>query len=320
MCPDIRGYPDQALQESEEALRLAYELAHPFSLAFALIYAAGVRQFRDEEHAAQPGAEAAIALSDEQGFLFFSARGKSVEGWALTQREQVEEGIALMRQSLAVYQTLGIKRGQPHVLAVLAEAGGKIGQIEEGLTLVARVHEIITGSDECWYEAELWRLKGELTLQKFQVSSFEFQVPSPKTRNQKLKTRNQSVAPDPQGEAEACFRKAIDIARQQAAKSLELRVVMSLVRLRQQQVLEHGARSGEHRAKNETAGKRESQKARKPELPPSLPASQHSSFRLAEAHRMLAEVYDWFTEGFDTKDLQEAQALLANPWGKRRKG
>jgi hypothetical protein len=115
----------------------------------------------------------------------------------------------------------------------------------------------VDSTGERFYEAELHRLKGELTLQKFQVSGSTFQVDNPP-----------SAIRIPQLETEACFLKAIEIARRQQAKSLELRAVMSLARLWQQQ------------------GKKE------------------------EARRMLAEIYDWFTEGFDTTDLKEAKALL----------
>src|SRR5262249_48316666 len=113
------------------------------------------------------------------------------------------------------------------------------------------------------YEAELYRLKGQLTLQKFQVPGSTFQGTDPR-----------SLIPDPQAEAEECFHKAIDIARRQQAKSLELRAVMSLSRLWQQQ------------------SKRE------------------------EARQMLAVVYGWFTEGFDTADLKDAKALLEELEGK----
>jgi predicted ATPase len=159
------------LQHSQEAVRLAQELDHPFSLAFAWIYAAGVRQFRREGQAAQHDAEAAVALATTQGFSFLSARGRSVQGWGLTEEGHVAEGITQMRQSLTVYHTLGIERGRPHFLAVLAEASSKAGQIEEGLTLVAGAQEALTTSGERWYEAELWRLKGELTLQQGKVAS-----------------------------------------------------------------------------------------------------------------------------------------------------
>lgn len=113
-------------------------------------------------------------------------------------------------------------------------------------------------SGERRHEAELYRLKGELTLQQ---ESKEHGA-----GGQERKFKIQIL--DPKGEAEACFRKAIAIAQKQQAKSLELRAVMSLVRLWQSQ--------GKH----------------------------------AEAHKLLSEIYGWFTEGFDTKDLQEAKALL----------
>jgi predicted ATPase len=265
---------------------LAQALSHPFSLAFALIYAAGVHQFRREEQAAQQGAEAAIALSNDQGFRFLFARGMSVRGWALAEQGQVEEGIAQMRQSLAIYQTLGTERGQPHFLAVLAEAYKKAGQMEEGLTLVTKAQEVLTTSGERWYEAELYRLKGELTLQ----SSVQGLGSSVKTkRKAKGKGQKKLSVVSPQfsipntQEAEACFLKAIEIARRQSAKSLELRAAMSLVRLRQQQLTQHASRPTHHEAHR----------------------------RLDDTHKMLDEIYGWFTEGFDTKDLQEAEALLA---------
>ncbi|MGH9427965.1 MAG: hypothetical protein ACRD2L_16900, partial [Terriglobia bacterium] len=90
------------------------------------------------------------------------------------------------------------------------------------------------------------------------------------------------LTPAPQSEAEACFRKAIDIARRQQAKSLELRAVMSLVRLRQRQAMLQVSRSTQHEVRT----------------------------RLGEAHMMLSEIYNWFTEGFDTGDLREARTLL----------
>ena len=112
---------------------------------------------------------------------------------------------------------------------------------------------MVEKNEERWNEAELYRVKGELTLQKL---------------NQLSVTDPRPLTPDSHTEAEACFLKAIGIARKQQAKSLELRAVMSLAQLWQQQ------------------GK------------------------TAEAHQMLSEIYNWFTEGFDTKDLQEAKKLL----------
>jgi len=141
-----------------------------------------------------------------------------------------------------------------------------VWQREEGLTVLTEALALVDKTGERMYEAGLYRLKGELTLQQFNVQGSTFKVANlrPLTPN----TQHLTPSPQAKAEAEACFHKAIAIARHQKAKSLELRAVMSLSRLWQQQ------------------GKRQ------------------------QAHQMLGEIYDWFTEGFDTQDLQEAKALL----------
>jgi len=163
-----------------------------------------------------------------------------------------------MRQGIAAQQAARAGLDRPYFLALLAEAYGKVRQVKEGLTVLTEALAVVSKNGERLWEAELYRLKGQLTLQKFQVSGFKFEVQeSPK-----------SEVRSPESEAEECFLKAIEIARKQQAKSLELRAVMSLSRLWQQQ------------------GKKE------------------------EARQILAEIYGWFTEGFDTVDLQEAKTLL----------
>jgi TOMM system kinase/cyclase fusion protein len=253
------GYPDQAQKRSQEVLTLAQELAHPYSLAWALIYVAWFHQFRREGQAAQARAEAAITLATEQGFAQISAWGTISRGWALAEQGKRAEGMQQMRQGQAALRAMGEETLQSWVLALLAEAHEKGGQAEEGLTLLAEALAVVDNNEEHLYEAELYRLKGELTLQQFNVQGSKFNVANPR-----------SLIPNPQAEAEAeaCFLKAIDIARKQQAKSLELRAAMSLARLWQHQ------------------GKRDA------------------------ARQVLAEVYRWFTEGFDTADLQEAKALL----------
>ncbi len=308
------GYPAQAVSIIQDAVTVAQRLLDPHSLAFALEFVSRVHLLRREGVIGQGYAETLRAHATEYGFSYFQRQGLFDHGWALVEQGQEEQGITLIRQALAALQEIGIRLGHSQVLAVLGEACGQMGQSEEGLRIVSEALTDVEQSDERVFEAELWRLRGELTLAPSGVQTQEESQKS-KSKSQKTVvsrekedeprakvTDPRSLTPDPQGEAEACFLKAIDIARAQQAKSLELRAVMSLVRLRQQQAREQGARSREHGAKNETAGKRESQNC--------LPASQPSSFRLAEAHRMLAEVYNWFTEGFDTKDLQEAKTLL----------
>jgi predicted ATPase len=238
----VLGYPDQAQQRSEEALAWAQELAHPFSLAFALIHAARLHQDRREGALTYTRAEAGIALATAQGFVLFLAHGPILRGWALAEQGQAAEGLAQIRQGIAAKQAIGVESGRSYNLALLADVYGKVGQLDEGLRVLTEAQTVAQATGERFYEAELSRLTGELL-------------------------RAQSS--ENHAAAEACFQQALDVAHRQQAKSWELRAAMSLSRLWQRQ------------------GKR------------------------GAAYQLLAEVYGWFTEGFDTADLQEAKALLA---------
>jgi predicted ATPase len=233
------GYPDQALKRSDEALALARLVAHPFSLAWALSFAAWVRNLRKEWSLAEGRAEAMIALSTEQGFPFFLTLGTIFRGCAQAEQGRVEEGIAQMRHGLAAMPGLGAESLRPYALSQLAVACGTLGQRDDGLALVTEALAAVERSGERQWEAEVYRIKGELLLDSKGSS-----------------------------EAETCFRHAIDVSRRQSAKSLELRAVTSLSRLLQKQ------------------GNKE------------------------EARQILAEIYGWFSEGFDTADLKDARALL----------
>jgi predicted ATPase len=128
------GHPDQALGRIHEALTLAQELAHPFSLAAALFWASWVHQFRGERPLAQEQAEAAIALSTEQGFPLTIAFGTLIRGWALAVQGHGTEGIAQIRLSLDAWQATGDELHRPYFLALLAEACANAGQIDAGLS------------------------------------------------------------------------------------------------------------------------------------------------------------------------------------------
>jgi DNA-binding winged helix-turn-helix (wHTH) protein/class 3 adenylate cyclase/tetratricopeptide (TPR) repeat protein len=257
----LLGYPDQAVKRSNEALTLAQAQSLPHSLVFALALqsAASLHQLRREVQAAQVRAEAVIALSTEQGFMSRLAAGTVTRGWALAEQGQGEVGIAQIRQGIAALQATGTAMAGPRVLALLAVAYGHVGQTEEGLHVLTEALTVVDKTGQCLYAAEIYRLKGVLTLRQCPVASAKGQAPMP-----------QPLPPNSQAEVEAetYFQQAIEIARWQRAKSLELRAVMSLSRLWQQQ--------GKH----------------------------------AAAHELLAPVYGWFTEGFDTADIQEAKALL----------
>ncbi|RPJ00372.1 MAG: hypothetical protein EHM39_04960, partial [Chloroflexi bacterium] len=168
----LLGYPDQALQRSHEALTLAQKLAHSYSLATALAFAAWLHHFRRERQLTQERADAGIALATEQGFKVLVAQGTIFRGWALAQRSaaletaqvQIEEGIAQMQQGLAAWRATGAKVFRPYGLALLADAYVQVGQIEEGLTLLSEAMAVANDTGERRWEAELHRLKGELLL------------------------------------------------------------------------------------------------------------------------------------------------------------
>jgi predicted ATPase len=160
----LLGYPEQAVQRSHEALKLAQDLAHPFSLVFALGQGAMLHEFRREAEAVRERAEAVLALAREQGFQRWEAWGIISGGWALVEQGQGAEGIAQIRQGLTAWQAAGQELGRPSFLARLAEACGKVGQTKEGLTVLAEALAVVEHTGECYWEAELHRLKGELLL------------------------------------------------------------------------------------------------------------------------------------------------------------
>jgi DNA-binding winged helix-turn-helix (wHTH) protein/predicted ATPase len=162
----LLGYPDQALKRSQEALVVAQEVIHPFSVAAAQTFFALTHQSRREGHAAQEHAEAAVELSVQHEFPFFLAFGTILRGWALAEQGQMEEGIAQIRQGLAAFRATGAELATVRFSALLAEAWGKVGQPEEGLHVLAQALAVVNKGGECDYEVELYRLKGELTLQK----------------------------------------------------------------------------------------------------------------------------------------------------------
>jgi predicted ATPase len=237
----VLGCPDQALVRLHDALALAHELSHPVSLAFAWCWAAIVSQFCRDVPAVHEQAEAAVALSTAHGFPLWTAMGTIFRGWALAMQGQGETEMAQVHQGIAAWRTTGTVMLVPYFCTVLADVAVHLGDTEDGLQALAEAHTLVEQQEERWWEAEVCRLRGVVLLRQ------------PGT---------------PQAEAEAWLQRALDVARRQEAKALELRAAMSLARLWQRQ------------------GKRD------------------------EAQALLAPIYGWFTEGFDTADLQEAKALL----------
>src|SRR4029453_11214135 len=200
--------------------------------------AAFIYQFRRDVPAVHEQAEAACTLAIEQGFPLWVAYGTSLRGWALALQGQGAEGMAQVRQGSAAVSATGAALFVPYFCTFLADVSTHLGHTEGGLQALAEAHSRVEQQEERWWEAEIHRLRGVLLLRQTGTS---------------------------QAEAETWLQRALDVARHQEAKSLELRGAMVWPRLGQQQ------------------GKR------------------------AAANELLASIYSWFTEGFDTADLQEAK-------------
>jgi predicted ATPase len=237
----LLGYADQAQQWGQETLTLAQQLEHPPSLAYAQLFSALLTQFRRDAAATQAHINTLMTATTARDFVFRLGQGHLLQGWALAMQEDADAGITLIRQGFTMTEGMGLKLYRPYFLALLAEAYGQAGQPESGLTVLEEALTLVEATDERWWEAEVYRLKGELLLR----------LPHPDL---------------PQ--ATACVSQALNVARQQQARALELRTALSLTRLWQQQ------NQGD------------------------------------QARQLLTAVSRWFTEGFETPDLQEAQALL----------
>jgi predicted ATPase len=234
------GYPNQAREEYEKAMTDARRFEHPFTLAFALVGGCELYWFlREPENVARHVKELA-AISNEKGFVYWQAHAVFYQGEKLVSDGKTQEGIAEMRRGLNIMLAVGTLTCFSRLLARMADACLKAGEIEAGLSAIDEADEVKCKFDERYMEAEIYRLNGELLLKKGE---------------------------DPEA-VKRQFEQALEVSKAQKAKSLELRTAVSLGRLLQKQ------------------GK------------------------AAEAHNLLAEVYRWFKEGFDTADLKDARALL----------
>jgi len=236
----LLGYPDRAQKTSQKALTHGQTLSHLGSQAYSLTWSAVFHHMLGEVEATRRLAGTAITLSVEHGFALFLGVVVTLQGWSQAKSGQIEEGIIQIRRGIDDLRATGAELWLTNAFATLAEAYGQKGQFDKGLMALDEALGFVEKHEERWWEAELYRLRGELLL---------------------LQGAAENMIEDD-------FRRAIDIARQQKAKSLELRAAMSLSRLWQLQG------------------------------------------RQLEARQLLAEIYDWFTEGFDSADLKEARKLL----------
>ncbi|TFG64959.1 MAG: adenylate/guanylate cyclase domain-containing protein [Nitrospirales bacterium] len=247
----ILGYPDQAQRRVNEAFSLAQTLGHPHSLAFSLHYLTHFYLFSGNYQAALETAEAEITLSKEQGFPFWLNMAMMLKGGALVELGGVELGLEGMRQGLRNHLSLGAAISRTYWMSLLAHGLGRAGRGKEGLGVIEEALTLREESGEAWWEAELYRLRGQLLLN---LNEGTLQTLRRKFRRALT--------------AEECFDHAVTLARNRQQKSLELRALISLVQFQRQQG------------------------------------------QTVSALASLQEVYQWFSEGFETADLQTAKALL----------
>jgi predicted ATPase len=202
----LLGFPDRARNVAADAIALAERLGHPFDVAIAHLRAAVIHQERREPNAMRARAEIAMGLAREHAFGLIVPQATGLLGWVLASEGRHEDGIAALREATAPGASAGTEQYQGYLLALLADACLMALRAAEGLAVVAEALHRASATGERLYEAELRRLRGELLL----GSGREM-------------------------EAEPCLLEAVEVARRQRAKWLELRATVSLGRLRRQQ-------------------------------------------------------------------------------------
>ncbi|MGY4625394.1 ATP-binding protein [Bradyrhizobium sp. USDA 4486] len=200
----LLGFADQARVQSSDALAEARDSSQPISLAFALSVACRLHFVLNDAGMVGQRADELVALTTEQRFAFFLAMGTSYRGWSLAEAGDPEAGVDLLRRGIEGFQASGAAWTLPFYLAQLAAAEAKRARFETGLGQLSDALALTQKLGVRWFEAELYRRRGELML---------------------------TARPDAETEAETEFRHAIAIARQQKAKLWELRSAVSLVRL-----------------------------------------------------------------------------------------
>jgi DNA-binding winged helix-turn-helix (wHTH) protein/predicted ATPase len=240
------GYPDRAAARAQQAIALARSIEHPFSVSYTCHLAAALHHWRREYHLVQALEDEALAHDDEHGFGLLLTVGMVQRSWLLAECGQREQGLARMLDGLARYREIGAVAMVPAYLGLVAEIRQKLGRPAEALSALNEALVVAQQSGEHYWQAELYRLSGVAALHA-----------------------EEGLGRDATRVAESHFRRAIDIARRQRARWLELRATICLSRL----WAERGKRG--------------------------------------PARALLAEVYGWFTEGFDVTDLREAKSLLA---------
>jgi class 3 adenylate cyclase/tetratricopeptide (TPR) repeat protein len=200
----LLGYPEKAIKRSDYALDLATGFGHAFTLSYAAAFATWVRVFCRDWAGTRQYAENAIKICSDRGFLLWLAVATVFHGRALVKCGEPDTGIASLRQGIALYRRTGAQIAMPQLLSQLAESHLELGQRDEGIAVLRDALDTAQQNDERFWEAELFRLHGDFLL----------------------------ADKASEGTVVEQYQKALDIARRQDAKSLQLRALMSLVRLR----------------------------------------------------------------------------------------
>jgi predicted ATPase/class 3 adenylate cyclase len=238
----LLGYPEAALADLAQALKNAREIGQATTLMYALLHTTMFVHIPCGSYAsATPALEEVIALADEKGAPFVKALAMLNQSWILSLTGKASEAIQMFTSWIGAYRSTGATIYMPLHLSLLARANAELGQFDDAWRYMGEAMVAIENTNERWFEAEANHIAGQITLLSSEPNA---------------------------AKAQAYFERALQIARQQQAKSWELRAAMSMARLWRNQ------------------GKRQ------------------------EARDLLAPIYDWFTEGFDTRDLKEAKALL----------
>ena len=205
----LLGHVDQSLRYSEENLAILRSVInHPYSVAFGLVLAAVVRQYRSDAPATRALVDEALALSEAHGLVFIDAMASILKGWALAQEGDLAEGTVQMRHGLAAQLATGAELARPYWLCLITGACLESGATLEGLALLDEAEAAVQQTNERYWEAEIHRLRGQLLL-----------------------AASDPAAPAVVRSADECYRRALDVARRQGARSLELRATISLSRL-----------------------------------------------------------------------------------------
>jgi predicted ATPase len=235
------GYADAALADADQALSDAREIGLAATLMYALFHSSYTHTLCRNYAAVNAEADKLVALADEKGSLFWRAGGMTNQGCVLALTGQASEAVHTLTSGITAWRSTGATMLTPWHLSHLTRAYAELGQFDDAWRCISEAMSTIETTKQSWCEAEVYRTAGEIALM------------SPERDAAK---------------AEGYFDRALEAARAQQAKSLELRAAISMARLWRDQ--------GEPR----------------------------------RARELLAPVYDWFTEGFDTLDLKEAKALL----------